>query len=151
MRAWTNITFHCLNLVFSATEVTFSAVGPQRWTHVLVVMGIMGAYIGIAYVVWASRGWYVYEFMDSQMMSPGLTAGYCFGIGGIGVVAFFVVQGIVWIKMKILGGKKVVSSRRDGGSERNVVGGGGVAGEAEKRYVQGTMVKGDNGQWYVRE
>ena len=89
----------------------FSAVLPQRWTHALVILGIMILYIAMAYLVRLTARFYVYDFMDTSMVGP-LTAAYIFGIGGIGVAAFFVVQGLVWLK-GVLGGGGVVKSRYD--------------------------------------
>lgn len=94
---WTNISFHCLNSVFAFFEVMGSAVRPQRWTHSFVILGILILYIAMAYIIRAAAKFYVYEFMDVGMMG-GLTAAYIFGIGAMGVLCFFVVQGIVWIK-----------------------------------------------------
>jgi len=45
-------------------------------------------------------------------MMGGLTAAYIFGIGGLGLVTFFVVQGLVWVKGGI-GGKGVRKSKYD--------------------------------------
>ena len=111
MLQWTNVSFHCLNSVFAFFEVVFSAVLPQRWTHALVLLSIMILYIAMAYLVRLTSHFYVYDFMDASMVGP-LIAAYIFGIGGMGVVAFFVVQGVVWLK-GVLGGRGVVRSRYD--------------------------------------
>ena len=111
MLRWTNISFHCLNAVFAFFEVGFSAVLPQPWIHALVILGIMILYIAMSYLVRLTAHFYVYDFMDTTLVGP-LTAAYIFGIGGMGVVAFFVVQGVVWLK-GVLGGQGVVKSRYD--------------------------------------
>ena len=108
---WTNISFHCLNSGFALFEVIFSAVSVQRWTHSLVVLGVMILYIAMAYIIRATAGFYVYEFMDTNLMGA-LTAAYIFGIGGMGTVAFFTVQGLVWIK-GALGGNRIWKSKYD--------------------------------------
>jgi hypothetical protein len=108
---WTNISFHCLNSVFALFEVIFSAVSVQRWTHSIVLLTIMILYIAMAYIIRAAAGFYVYEFMDVDMMGA-LTAAYIFGIGGMGIVAFFAVQGVVWVK-GVLGGNGVWRSKYD--------------------------------------
>jgi hypothetical protein len=81
------------------------------WTHALVILTIMILYIAMAYIIRATARFYVYDFMDTQIMG-GLTAAYIFGIGGMGAVAFFVVQGIVWGKGWV-GGGGVWRSRYD--------------------------------------
>jgi hypothetical protein len=68
-------------------------------------------YIAMAYIIHATAKFYVYDFMDISMMG-GLTAAYIFGIGAMGVVAFFVVQGVVWVKGAV-GGGRVWRSRYD--------------------------------------
>jgi len=134
MLQWTNISFHCLNAVFAFFEVVFSAVLPQRWTHALVLLGIMILYIAMAYLVRLTAHFYVYDFMDASMVGP-LIAAYIFGIGGMGVVAFFLVQGLVWLK-GALGGGGVVRSRyelpRWGFNQR---GSESTQGTVEKGYV----------------
>lgn len=108
---WSNISFHCLNSVFALFEVLFSAVRPQRWTHSLVIAGILGLYIAMAYLIRLTAKFYVYEFMDPSMMGA-LTAAYIFGIGGLGTVTFVVVQVVVWVK-GFVGGKGVWRSKYD--------------------------------------
>ena len=94
---WTNISFHCLNSVLAFIELIFSAVTPQKWTHSLVILIIMVFYIAMAYIIHLTANFYVYDFMDSKIIGP-LTAAYIFGIGGLGVITFFVVQMVVWVK-----------------------------------------------------
>jgi len=113
MRSWNNITFHCLNSVFAFFELICSAVGPQRWTHVLIILVILLLYVAMAYIIYASTKFYVYGFLDKNIMG-NLTAAYIFGIGGLGGVVFFVVQGLAWCK-QICCGKKVVKSVYDYG------------------------------------
>ena len=71
----------------------------------------MVLYIAMAYVVHLTARFYVYDFMDANMVGL-LTAAYIFGIGAMGVVGFFVVQGVVWLK-GALGGQGLVRSRYD--------------------------------------
>lgn len=111
MLQWINVSFHCLNAVFAFCEVAFSAVLPQRWTHSLVILAIMGLYVAMAYIIYLSAHFYVYSFMDARMVGA-LTAAYISGIGGMGIVTFFIVQGLVWIK-GLLGGTRIWRSRYD--------------------------------------
>jgi len=108
---WTNISFHCLNSVFAFSEILLSAVLPQRWTHSIIILGIMILYIAMAYIIHLTAHFYVYDFMDTSMLGA-LAAAYVFGIGGLGVVTFFVVQGLVWMKGAI-GGTGVWRSTYD--------------------------------------
>jgi hypothetical protein len=71
----------------------------------------MTLYIAMAYIIRLTARFYVYDFMDTKLLGA-LTAAYIFGIGGLGVVTFFVVQAIVWLKGAI-GGRGVWRSRYD--------------------------------------
>lgn len=108
---WSNISFHCLNAVFAFFEVVFSAVLPQRWTHSFFILLFLGLYISMAYIIHATSKFYVYEFMDTKSMGA-LTGAYIAGIGGLGIVTFFVVQGIVWLKQWCCG-RRVWKSKYD--------------------------------------
>jgi hypothetical protein len=110
-KQWSNVSFHCLNSVFAFFEIVFSAVLPQRWTHSIVILGIMILYVAMAYLIRLSAGFYVYDFLDTRMVGA-LIAAYIFGIGAMGVITFFAVQGIVWVK-GIMGGKRVWRSQYD--------------------------------------
>ena len=113
---WSNVSFHCLNSVFALFEVIFSAVLPQRWTHAFVILGIMILYVAMAYLIRLWAHFYVYDFLDTKMLGP-LTAAYIFGIGAMGAVTFFVVQGIVWVKGAI-GGRGIRMSPYESQSRR---------------------------------
>jgi hypothetical protein len=98
----------------------------------------MSLYIAMAYLIRATAGFYVYEFLDSGMIG-GLTAAYIFGIGGMGVVGFFVVQGLVWIKFKVIGGGGVWDSDRSNSTDSEL-GGRTNAIEEEKTICYDTSV-----------
>ena len=115
MRSWNNITFHCLNSVFAFFELTCSAVGPQRWTHVMIILAILLLYVAMAYIIHATTNYYVYAFLDKKMVG-NLTAAYIFGIGGLGAAVFFVVQGLAWCK-QLCCSNKVIKSMHDYGDE----------------------------------
>jgi len=66
----------------------------------------------MAYVIYATTHYYVYGFLDHTVVG-NLTAAYIFGIGGMGVVVFFVVQGLAWCKVCCR--KKVIKSGYDYG------------------------------------
>lgn len=68
-------------------------------------------YIAMAYIIRLTAHFYVYEFMDTSMIGA-LTAAYIFGIGGMGVLAFFVVQVVVWLK-GVIGGRDIWKSQYD--------------------------------------
>jgi hypothetical protein len=65
----------------------------------------------MAYIIHATSRFYVYEFMDTQSMGA-LTGAYIAGIGALGVITFFVVQGVVWVKQWCCG-RRVWKSQYD--------------------------------------
>ena len=65
----------------------------------------------MAYIIRVTARFYVYDFMDTKLLGA-LTAAYIFGIGGMGVVTFCIVQAIVWLK-GAAGGRGVWRSRYD--------------------------------------
>jgi hypothetical protein len=100
----------------------------------------MSLYIAMAYLIRATAGFYVYEFLDSGMIG-GLTAAYIFGIGGMGVVGFFVVQGLVWIKFKVIGGGGVWDSDRSSSTDSELGGRtNAIQGQKATRYDTGGPV-----------
>jgi len=101
----------------------------------------MSLYIAMTYIIKATAGFYVYDFMDTHLIGA-LTAAYVFGIGALGVVAFFVVQGIVWLKACLCGGRRVWKSQHDepgwgfdGGEEERI-----SYAPGEKTYPMQTQV-----------
>ncbi|KAJ4369965.1 hypothetical protein N0V83_005729 [Neocucurbitaria cava] len=61
---WINISVHALNSVFAVVEIILPATQPPPWTHLSVVLGVLSAYLGLAYLTRETQGFYVYEWMN---------------------------------------------------------------------------------------
>ncbi|EPE10234.1 hypothetical protein F503_05329 [Ophiostoma piceae UAMH 11346] len=97
--AWRNVSQHAMNSGFALFEIIFARTAPQPWVHTAWLIVVLALYLGLAYVTKATKGFYVYSFLDpSQSSSPGLVAAYVFGIAVGCVVIFAVVQGLIWVR-----------------------------------------------------
>ncbi|KAI8943488.1 hypothetical protein NX059_001491 [Plenodomus lindquistii] len=86
---WINLSVHGLNSVFAITEIILPATDPLPWSHLSVVLLVLSGYLGLAYITYASQGFYVYEWMNPAHGTPSIilhVVGY-----GAAMVALFVV------------------------------------------------------------
>ena len=52
--SWSNLSVHALNLVFSMVDVVFLGREPMMpWSHCLLVVVMLAAYVGVAYITYA--------------------------------------------------------------------------------------------------
>jgi hypothetical protein len=47
-----------MNSAFALFELSLTNVGPHPWIHLLWTILIMGAYVGTAYITFATQGFY---------------------------------------------------------------------------------------------
>ncbi|ELU42181.1 hypothetical protein AG1IA_03780 [Rhizoctonia solani AG-1 IA] len=87
---WNNITVHAMNSVFALFEILFTRAGPMPWSHIPFLILLLGGYLGVAYVTYATQGFY-----------RGLLAAYIVGIGAAAVVIFAIVWCICRIRNRI--------------------------------------------------
>ena len=114
----TQISRHGLNSLFAILEVILPATNPSPWLHLPFLVLLLALYVGLAYVVRASQGFYVYDFLDPATGGSGRVAAYAFGILAAVIVIFVVVWLIVWVRRRFTGtGKK---SRADTTRGRDV-------------------------------
>jgi hypothetical protein len=88
---WINISVHGLNSVFAVTEIVISATAPPPVTHLSVVLLILSAYLGLAYLTRYTQGFYVYEWMNPAHGNVSIILhilGYAAGI----IAIFFIVR-----------------------------------------------------------
>jgi uncharacterized membrane protein len=82
---------------------------------VLFLIIILAFYLALAYLTFATQGFYTYNFLDPAT-GRGRVAAYCFGILASVVVVFIIVWLLVWIRRRLTrAGKK---SRADMSRER---------------------------------
>jgi hypothetical protein len=56
--AWANISRHALNTAFVLFEIALTRVGPTPWAHMLFLVLILAAYLGVAYITHVTQGFY---------------------------------------------------------------------------------------------
>lgn len=68
---------------------------------------ILALYLALAYVTFATEGFYVYDFLDTRTNSSGKVAAYIVGILVAAVIVFLIVRYVimlrVWVTEKKLG------------------------------------------------
>jgi hypothetical protein len=89
---WSNISQHMLNTCFALFEILFTHSGPGPWTHLIPLLLILACYLGVAYITYATQGFYTYSFLDPSK-EGGLLAAYIVGIALGCCVVFSVVKG----------------------------------------------------------
>lgn len=78
---------------------------------------LLAAYLGLAYVTYATQGFYTYGFLDPAN-GGGLLAGYIVGIAAGCAVVFCLVWGLIWVRRRFTGtGKR---SKNDIGMHRHL-------------------------------
>lgn len=91
-------------------EILLPTTNTPPWSHIVFLILILAAYLGLAYVTYATQGFYTYAFLDPNKGAGHLT-GYIVGIAAACVVVFLLVWALTWVRRRVTGfGKK---SRRD--------------------------------------
>jgi hypothetical protein len=100
---------------------------PRPIGHLLPISLILSLYLGLAYITYATEGFYTYGFLDPKKGTT-LLVGYIIGILVAACTIFAAVCGIIWVRMWLsetvcgnpgkFAKKDVVSrSQRSGGKE----------------------------------
>ena len=84
---------------------------------------LLAAYLGLAYITYATQGFYTYGFLDPDN-GAGQLAGYIVGIAASCIILFVVVWGLIWSRKRFTGkgkrSKNDISTRRYVGAGRDV-------------------------------
>lgn len=76
---------------------------------------MLALYLALAYITYASQGWYTYPFLDPGVdgENRGIVAGYSFAIVAGTIVIFGAVWGLIWIRRRVVGpGKRKLAKVR---------------------------------------
>ncbi|KAK0115658.1 hypothetical protein ONS95_000072 [Cadophora gregata] len=132
---WSNISQHGLNSAFALFEILFTRINPAPWIHLLYLILLLACYLGLAYVTYATKGYYVYNFLNPEPERRVVNAegkeenvggvgkpavvGYVFGIAVAICVIFCVVKGLTtlrkWLTETKMGRKGRFYAGRDMG------------------------------------
>jgi hypothetical protein len=121
---WSTITFYMLNTFFSFTELFLSASRPRPWTHLIVVILILGLYLAFHSILVAASGgkvWVYTVLKFSLVINRGwISAVRAFGLCFLVTVTFSVMQLLLWLKCRYLRGLKLPQPSVDGIELRKV-------------------------------
>lgn len=96
---WEDVSQHGINSAFALFEVVLPRTEPMLWVHLVWLLVILAAYLGLAFVTVATQGFYVYGFLDhEQIGGRGYVAAYSIGIAVGTVVIFCLVWGLMWAR-----------------------------------------------------
>ncbi|KAJ9655100.1 Vacuolar protein sorting-associated protein 8 [Neophaeococcomyces mojaviensis] len=110
MDAFRNVSRHGLNSLAALLEIILPATNPPPFLHIPFLVVVLALYLALAYVTYATQGFYTYSFLNPAH-GAGLLAGYIVGIAVAGVVIFLIVWGLIWTRRRFTGlGKR---SQRD--------------------------------------
>ncbi len=105
--AWSNVSEHAMNSGFALFEILVPRTALAPWIHLLWLIAILALYLGLAYVTRATKGFYVYSFLDPATSGRAFVAAYVFGIAAACIVIYLLVKGLValrlWLTEKKLG------------------------------------------------
>ncbi|KAJ3475221.1 hypothetical protein NLI96_g11975 [Meripilus lineatus] len=101
--SWSNVSQHALNSAFALFEILLTNVAPMPWIHVPFLIILLGAYLGVAYITFASQGFYTYSFLD-PVKQGNLLAAYIVGIAAGEVVIFVVVRLVCMLRARLARG-----------------------------------------------
>jgi uncharacterized membrane protein len=83
--------------VFVLFEIFFTRTERPPWLHLLFAILFLAMYLGLAYVTYATQGFYTYGFLDPDN-GVGSLVGYIFGIFVASIVIFVVVWLTIWLR-----------------------------------------------------
>ena len=108
---WATITFYMLNSVFSFTELCFCASRPRPWSHLIIIIFILALYLAFHSLLVAATGgkvWVYTVLKFSLVINKGwISAGRIFALCVLASASFSVMQLLLWIKCRYLGGLKL--------------------------------------------
>ncbi|KAF1844636.1 uncharacterized protein K460DRAFT_365571 [Cucurbitaria berberidis CBS 394.84] len=106
---WINISVHALNSLFAIVEIVLPATQPPPWTHLSVVLLVLSAYLGLAYITRETQGFYVYEWMNPAHGNWSIVLhiiGYAGGMVALFVLARCAIVARHWIAKKTEGARR---------------------------------------------
>ena len=100
--AWSNISRHALNSVMALFELAVPRTERPPWIHLLWLIVIEALYLAVTYITHATKGFYVYSFLDPGTKGQKMVVAYVFGIAVAVIVIFLLIQGLIALRMWVL-------------------------------------------------
>lgn len=96
--AWSNVSQHAMNSFFALFEIAVPRTDTPPPVHMLWLVVILALYLAVAYITKATKGFYVYSFLDPDVDGQGVVAGYILGIAVAALVFFGVAWGLIKLR-----------------------------------------------------
>lgn len=94
------VSRHGLNSLFALLEIVLPTTNPPPFLHLLFLVIILALYLGLAYLTFATQGFYTYNFLDPAN-GQGRVAAYCFGNLAAVIIIFIVVWLLIWVRRRL--------------------------------------------------
>ncbi|KAJ3727218.1 hypothetical protein DFJ43DRAFT_1029006 [Lentinula guzmanii] len=107
--AWSNLSIHVLNTVWSLFEMIGTNSPPPRWSMLPCMIIILAFYLALAYITHATQGFYPYPFLDPST-SHSLLVGYIIGIAVAACIVFALAKTIMCTRAKFASKKPVAAT-----------------------------------------
>lgn len=108
---WSVVTFYILNTVFSLMELVLSSSRPRPWSHLIIVILLLGLYLAFhSTLAAASRGrvWVYTVLKYSLAVNRGwISVVRVVGLCVLACINFCIMQLLLWIKCRYLEGLKL--------------------------------------------
>jgi hypothetical protein len=112
---WSTIRFYMLNTVSSLAELFLSASRPRPWSHLILVILFLGLYLAFHSILVAATGgkvWVYTVLKFSLSINRGaISAARASGLSILAILSFCIMQLLLWVKCRYLGGLKLRSNR----------------------------------------
>jgi hypothetical protein len=97
-------------------EIIIPRTSTLPWLNIVPIILILALYLGLAFLTYATDGFYVYPFLDLQKNSSGFVGGMIIGILVVAIIVFVIVRYLivlrVWVTEKKLGRVGNFSTRK---------------------------------------
>lgn len=100
--AWKEVSQHAVNSFFALFELVVPRTEPLPWIHAFWLVVILALYLALAYITYATKGFYPYSFLDPGPDGPGgrgWVAVYCVIILVATLVIFLVVRYLILLRV----------------------------------------------------
>ncbi|KAK2597122.1 hypothetical protein N8I77_012989 [Diaporthe amygdali] len=96
---WSNTSQHALNSFFALFEIVVPRTPLPPWIHMLWLVIVLALYLALAYVTYATKGFYTYTFLNIQEQGSAITAAWIIAIAVAACVIFLLVMGALWLRL----------------------------------------------------
>lgn len=96
---WSNTSQHALNSCYALLEIILPRTQPLPWLDLVPIIILLALYLGLAFLTYATQGFYTYDFLDLQEHSSGIVAAYIIGILVAAIIIFLIVRYVIMLRV----------------------------------------------------